>query len=74
MWVLMTYLTDMWKLDNITHAAAIVNLFAGAATILPVGMAFLVDAFVGDYCCLLVSSLAFSFVSFQIFPPFFFFF
>ncbi|XP_035545547.1 protein NRT1/ PTR FAMILY 5.5 [Juglans regia] len=60
MWVLMTYLTDMWKLD-ITHAAAIVNLFAGAATILPVGIAFLVDAFVGDYCCLLVSSLAFSF-------------
>ncbi|KAG6640180.1 protein NRT1/ PTR FAMILY 5.5 [Carya illinoinensis] len=60
MFVLMTYLTEMWKLD-ITHAAAIVNLFAGAATILPIGMAFLVDAFVGDYYCLLVSSLAFSF-------------
>uniref|UniRef100_A0A7N2M484 Uncharacterized protein n=1 Tax=Quercus lobata TaxID=97700 RepID=A0A7N2M484_QUELO len=60
-WVMMTYLTNVWRLD-LTHAAAIVNVFTGAATIMPIGMAFLVDAFMGDYWMLLLSSLAYSFV------------
>ena len=58
------YLTNVWSL-NITHAAAIVNVFSGVATIMPIGMAFLVDAFMGDYWMLLLSSLAYSFVGFQ---------
>ena len=56
-WVMMTYLTNVWTLD-LSHAAAIVNVFTGAATIMPIGMAFLVDAFMGDYWMLLLSSLA----------------
>ncbi|KAL4606158.1 hypothetical protein ACB092_09G082200 [Castanea dentata] len=54
------YLTNVWRL-NITHAAAIVNVFSGVATIMPIGMAFLIDAFMGDYWMLLLSSLAYSF-------------
>lgn len=60
-WVMMTYLTNVWKL-NLTHAAAIVNVFNGAAAILPIGMAFLVDAFMGHYRMLLLSSVAYSIV------------
>ncbi|XP_050243862.1 protein NRT1/ PTR FAMILY 5.5-like isoform X2 [Quercus robur] len=60
LFVMMQYLTNVWKL-NFTHAAAIVNVFSGVATIMPVGMAFLVDAFMGDYWMLLLSSLAYSF-------------
>nr|POE88605.1 protein nrt1/ ptr family 5.5 [Quercus suber] len=56
----MPYLTTVWNL-NITRAAAIVNVFSGVATIMPIGMAFLVDAFMGDYWMLLLSSLAYSF-------------
>ena len=66
-WVMMTYLTNVWTLD-LSHAAAIVNVFTGAATIMPIGMAFLVDAFMGDYWMLLLSSLAYSFVGFPKFP------
>nr|XP_023870579.1 protein NRT1/ PTR FAMILY 5.5-like isoform X1 [Quercus suber]XP_023870580.1 protein NRT1/ PTR FAMILY 5.5-like isoform X1 [Quercus suber]XP_023870581.1 protein NRT1/ PTR FAMILY 5.5-like isoform X1 [Quercus suber] len=60
LFVMTPYLTNVWSL-NITHAAAIVNVFSGAATIMPIGMAFLVDAFMGDYWMLLLSSLAYSF-------------
>ncbi|XP_030926745.1 protein NRT1/ PTR FAMILY 5.5-like isoform X1 [Quercus lobata] len=60
LFVMMQYLTNVWKL-NFTHAAAIVNVFSGVATIMPIGMAFLVDAFMGDYWMLLLSSLAYSF-------------
>uniref|UniRef100_A0A2N9FAI1 Uncharacterized protein n=1 Tax=Fagus sylvatica TaxID=28930 RepID=A0A2N9FAI1_FAGSY len=59
-WVMMPYLTTVWSF-NLTHAAAIVNVFTGAATIMPIGMAFLVDAFMGDKWMLLLSSLAYSF-------------
>ena len=69
LFVMMTYLTNVWSL-NITHAAAIVNLFIGVAAIMPIGMTFLVNAFMGDYWILLLSSLAFSFVGFQIFHHF----
>ncbi|KAM3737654.1 hypothetical protein ACB098_09G072700 [Castanea mollissima] len=60
LFVMMTYLTTVWNL-NITRAAAIVNVFSGVATIMPIGMAFLVDAFMGDFWMLLLSSLAYSF-------------
>ncbi|KAM4090534.1 hypothetical protein ACJW30_09G069600 [Castanea mollissima] len=60
LFVMTPYLTIVWSL-NITHAAAIVNVFSGVATIMPIGMAFLVDAFMGDYWMLLLSSLAYSF-------------
>nr|XP_023891101.1 protein NRT1/ PTR FAMILY 5.5-like [Quercus suber]XP_023891102.1 protein NRT1/ PTR FAMILY 5.5-like [Quercus suber]XP_023891103.1 protein NRT1/ PTR FAMILY 5.5-like [Quercus suber] len=60
LFVMMPYLTTVWNL-NITRAAAIVNVFSGVATIMPIGMAFLVDAFMGDYWMLLLSSLAYSF-------------
>ena len=66
---MMPYLTTVWNLD-ITRAAAIVNVFSGVATIMPIGMAFLVDAFMGDHWMLLLSSLAYSFVGFQNFPNF----
>jgi peptide/histidine transporter 3/4 len=66
---MMTYLTNVWGLD-ITRAAAIVNVFVGLQFIMPVGMAFLVDAFLGHYRMLLLSSLACCFVSFQNFPHF----
>ena len=67
---MMPYLTTVWNL-NITRAAAIVNVFYGVVSIMPIGMAFLVDAFIGDYWMLLLSSLAYSIVSFQNFPHFF---
>ncbi|XP_021828955.1 protein NRT1/ PTR FAMILY 5.5-like [Prunus avium] len=59
MWMTMVYLTEVWKL-NFTHAAAIVNLFWGIVAILPVGLQFLVDAFMGNYWMVLVSSFAYS--------------
>ena len=70
LFVMMPYLTTVWNL-NITRAAAIVNVFSGVATIMPIGMAFLVDAFMGDYWMLLLSSLAYSFVGFQDFTHFY---
>ena len=70
LFVMTPYLINVWKL-NIARAAAIVNVFSGVATIMPIGMAFLVDAFMGDYWMLLLSSLAYSFVGFQNFPHFF---
>ena len=63
-WVMMTNLTNVWRL-NLTHAAAIVNMFTGAATIMPIVMAFLVNSFMGEFWMLLLSSLAYSFVGFQ---------
>ncbi|GMY25463.1 protein nrt1/ ptr family 5.5 [Fagus crenata] len=57
--VMMTYLTDVWSL-TITHAAAIVNVFTGVAAIMPIGMGFLVDTFMGDKWMLLLSSIAYS--------------
>uniref|UniRef100_A0A2N9GXM9 Major facilitator superfamily (MFS) profile domain-containing protein n=1 Tax=Fagus sylvatica TaxID=28930 RepID=A0A2N9GXM9_FAGSY len=60
MFVMMPYLTNVWSL-TITDAATIVNVFNGVATIMPIGMSFLVDTFMGDYWMLLLSSIAYSF-------------
>lgn len=59
MWVMMTYLTNVWKL-SFTHAAGIVNIWGGIASILPIGLAFLVDTFMGNFSMLLISSMSYS--------------
>ncbi|XP_059428685.1 protein NRT1/ PTR FAMILY 5.5-like [Corylus avellana] len=56
----MAYLTEFSGLDT-SHAAAILNACKGVETLMPIGMAFLVDSFVGEYCMLLFSSLSYSF-------------
>lgn len=58
----MAYLTDAWKL-NLNHAAAIVNLFWGMAAIMPVGLQFFVDTFMGYYWMVLLSSFSYIAVS-----------
>ena len=48
MWVATASLTNVWRFGfNLTSAAAMVNVFMGAAIIMPIGMTFL-DAFKGD--------------------------
>ncbi|KAG8377009.1 hypothetical protein BUALT_Bualt09G0123600 [Buddleja alternifolia] len=59
MWIMVTYLTDVWNL-NFTHAAAILNLSQGSATVLQFGFAFLVDAFLGHSPMLLISTISYS--------------
>ncbi|KAM7526463.1 hypothetical protein LguiA_016365 [Lonicera macranthoides] len=59
MWVMITYLTNVWKLSY-THAAGIVNIWGGIAMILPIGFAFLVDSAIGNYIMLLLSSISYS--------------
>ncbi|KAL7195130.1 hypothetical protein ACSBR1_035363 [Camellia fascicularis] len=44
MWMMMLYLTNVWKL-NFTHAAAIINVFWGLMAIMLLPIQFLVDAF-----------------------------
>ncbi|XP_062167089.1 protein NRT1/ PTR FAMILY 5.5-like [Alnus glutinosa] len=56
----MTYLTDVWSLDT-TFAAAIVNVCNGVETVMPMGMAFLVDVFLGHHRMLEYSSIMYSF-------------
>ncbi|CAL5422721.1 unnamed protein product [Camellia sinensis] len=45
MWVMMTYLTNVWKI-NLMHAAGIINIWGGIASIMLLGFAFLVDMFI----------------------------
>ena len=62
MWVMMASLTNVWKL-GFTYATAIVNVFIGIAIIMPIGMIFLVDAFVENYWMLLLCRLSYSLFS-----------
>ncbi|KAM7461022.1 hypothetical protein LguiA_029143 [Lonicera macranthoides] len=59
MWVMITYLTNVWKL-SFTHAAGIVNIWGGIAMILPISFAFLVDSAMGNYLMLLLSSISYT--------------
>ncbi|KAH6777729.1 BTB/POZ domain-containing protein [Perilla frutescens var. frutescens] len=59
MYIMMTYLTNVWKL-GFTHAAAVLNVFWGVVTILPIFHVFIVDAIMGNYWMLLFSSMAYS--------------
>ncbi|KAL7195128.1 hypothetical protein ACSBR1_035361 [Camellia fascicularis] len=63
MWVMMTYLTNVWRI-NLTHTARIISIWGGIASIMPIGFAFLVDTFMGHYAMLLFSSIAYTIVSF----------
>ncbi|KAK9153550.1 hypothetical protein Sjap_001030 [Stephania japonica] len=58
-WLLMTYLTDVWKV-SFTRAAATVNIFTGASSVMQIGAAFLVDTLLGNYWMLFLSSVAYS--------------
>lgn len=62
MWVMNKYLTTVWGL-NFTRAAAIVNVFSGLVITMPLAMRFVVDAFMGSYWMLLLSSIFYSVVS-----------
>ncbi|KAL0375313.1 UNVERIFIED_CONTAM: protein NRT1/ PTR FAMILY 5.5 [Sesamum radiatum] len=53
------YLTDVWKL-SFTHAAGILNIWGGISLILPVFFLFLVDACLGNFTMLLISSTTYT--------------
>ncbi|XP_020553445.1 protein NRT1/ PTR FAMILY 5.5-like [Sesamum indicum] len=53
------YLTEVWKL-SFTHAAGILNIWGGIAMILPVFFLFLVDACLGNFTMLLISSTTYT--------------
>ncbi|XP_073155337.1 protein NRT1/ PTR FAMILY 5.5-like [Henckelia pumila] len=59
LFVVQNYLTDVWNLD-VTHAAGIVNIWGGICKILPLFFLFLVDAFLGNFKMLVISSVAYS--------------
>ncbi|KAL8526345.1 hypothetical protein ACS0TY_015533 [Phlomoides rotata] len=59
MYVMMEYLTNVWKL-GFTHAAAIVNIFWGVVSVSPLLLAYIVDTIMGCYWMLLLSSVSFS--------------
>ncbi|KAL8140638.1 hypothetical protein V2J09_006659 [Rumex salicifolius] len=58
LWLTMTYLTDVWKI-SFTFAAGIINVWSGASQMLPVVLAHIADAFVGNFTVLLVSTLSY---------------
>ncbi|KAH6761990.1 hypothetical protein C2S52_019423 [Perilla frutescens var. hirtella] len=53
------YLTTVWKLSY-THAAGILNIWNGISMILPLFFLFLVDALLGNFTMLVISSIAYS--------------
>ncbi|PWA50771.1 proton-dependent oligopeptide transporter family [Artemisia annua] len=59
MYVMMTYLTNVWSLST-THAAGIINIWNGITPALAIVFAFLVDSFIGDFYMLVFSSIAYS--------------
>lgn len=59
MWIMQTYLTDVWKI-GFTHAAGIMNVYTGLTKFLPLIFFIFVDAGLGNYWMLLLSSTAFS--------------
>ncbi|KAK9715057.1 hypothetical protein RND81_06G140100 [Saponaria officinalis] len=59
LWMMVTYLTEVWKLD-FTHAAAIVNIWRGSACVLPIAFVYVADAFVGNFCVLLLTSVSYT--------------
>lgn len=59
---MITYLTSVWKL-NLTDAAAVVNVYAGAVAVMPLGMLFVVDTVIGNYWLIILSGCAYTMVS-----------
>ncbi|KAG8377007.1 hypothetical protein BUALT_Bualt09G0123400 [Buddleja alternifolia] len=58
LFIMMTYLTNVWKL-GFTHAAAIINVFWGLSLTLPLLLKFIVDTISGNFWMLLISSIAY---------------
>ncbi|KAL8517298.1 hypothetical protein ACS0TY_015508 [Phlomoides rotata] len=59
LFVMQNYLTKVWNL-SFTHAAGILNIWGGISMILPVFFLFLVDAFLGNFSMLVISSISYS--------------
>ncbi|KAH6827942.1 hypothetical protein C2S53_013410 [Perilla frutescens var. hirtella] len=59
LFVMQNYLTDVWKL-SLTHAAAILNFWNGLYRILPLFFLFFVDAFLGNFTLLVISSMSYT--------------
>ncbi|KAL2480469.1 Protein NRT1/PTR FAMILY 5.5 [Abeliophyllum distichum] len=59
MYIMMAYLTNVWKL-GFTRAAAILNVFWGLVATLPLLLKFLVDTLIGHYWMLLISSISYT--------------
>ncbi|KAL4346639.1 hypothetical protein GQ457_17G006700 [Hibiscus cannabinus] len=56
-WLMMPYLTDVWKL-SFNDAAAIVNVWRGLMSTLPVFMLYIADTVTGKFWLILLSSVA----------------
>nr|XP_043621929.1 protein NRT1/ PTR FAMILY 5.5-like [Erigeron canadensis] len=59
MYLMMTYLTNVWNLST-THAAGIINIWNGITPVLAIIFAFFVDEFIGDFNMLVLSSISYS--------------
>ncbi|KAL8526719.1 hypothetical protein ACS0TY_015789 [Phlomoides rotata] len=59
LFVMQDYLTDVWKLD-FTHAAGILNIWGGISKVLPVFFLFFVEALLGNFKLLVVTSISYS--------------
>ncbi|XP_062017167.1 protein NRT1/ PTR FAMILY 5.5-like isoform X1 [Rosa rugosa] len=59
MGTMITYLTSVWKL-NLTDAAAVVNVYAGAVAVMRLGMLFVVDTVIGNYWLIILSGCAYT--------------
>ncbi|KAJ8445495.1 hypothetical protein Cgig2_031308 [Carnegiea gigantea] len=59
MWMMMIYLTDVWKLDY-THAAANINVWMGSVLLLLLPLSHLADAFLGNFCLFLLTTLSYT--------------
>ncbi|KAL8039210.1 hypothetical protein ABFX02_10G020000 [Erythranthe guttata] len=57
--VMQNYLTDVWGL-SFAHAAGILNIWNGISMILPGFLLFLVDAVIGNFTMLVISSIAYT--------------
>ncbi|XP_027100336.1 protein NRT1/ PTR FAMILY 5.5 [Coffea arabica] len=59
MWIMPTYLTNVWKL-GFTRAAGIMNVANGLAKVLPLVFFLIVDCGLGNYWMLLLSSVSYA--------------
>ncbi|KAL8517299.1 hypothetical protein ACS0TY_015509 [Phlomoides rotata] len=59
LFVMQDYLTDVWKLD-FTHATGILNIWGGISKVLPVFFLYFVDALLGNFKLLVITSISYS--------------
>ncbi|CAI9095972.1 OLC1v1032024C2 [Oldenlandia corymbosa var. corymbosa] len=60
LWIMQTYLTNVWKL-GFTHAAGIMNVANGLPKVLPLVFYYFVDAGLGNFWMLVLSSFSYTF-------------